>query len=207
MKTFLLVTCCVLLNACQSIANQRAQYERVYGVPVGSKAMLNQDLQVPAHKARVYIQGGRAIAFSELNQYYPHCIVEMSVPKNIPQVISVDIFDIYKVVRSVDMTAGAGGVVFAALALNGGDDGPSPQFYGTEMFLKSKTQPDVVKLTCGHMEDPTIAEYLTVTEIKNALGGVFTLELAPRAMDTPSGEPRSSSTRLAQSPVEAHRPA
>jgi hypothetical protein len=45
------------------------------------------------------------------------------------------------------------------------------------MALSSDVQPDVLRLSCMHWEDISIDKYLSVTQMRYALGKLFTLQL------------------------------
>ena len=59
--------------------------------------------------------------------------------------------------------------------LAGGDGGSSPIPYATVFDLRSDTQPDVLRMTCMHWEDPTDARFLTLSEIRQALGDYISI--------------------------------
>jgi hypothetical protein len=45
------------------------------------------------------------------------------------------------------------------------------------MFVHSARQPDVYRVTCSYMGDPWDVDPLTIAEIREALNGVFRLDL------------------------------
>jgi len=47
------------------------------------------------------------------------------------------------------------------------------EVYTIEMLLHSDKQPDVLRLSCEHWEDPIDGEYLTLDQIKQAVGQVI----------------------------------
>ncbi|NNG14194.1 MAG: hypothetical protein HKM22_03455 [Gammaproteobacteria bacterium] len=50
--------------------------------------------------------------------------------------------------------------------------------YMTVLYLHSDRQPDVFRMTCQHWEAPSDAQHLTIKQIRQALGDLFTLKLA-----------------------------
>ena len=171
-----LIVSVVLLSGCQGLWQG---YEDLpeYRLPVGSTLVLLEDVSIPANSASIYLQGGRILPFGGVDLYHPHCKFELRTLRPAPQRVDADTFVIVKVRRESDYARdtrvqwlAGGGVMFMS-------DGPSPQMYATLIFLRSEAQPDVFRLTCGHWEDPVDAEHLTIGQICQALGDVFTLKL------------------------------
>jgi hypothetical protein len=46
------------------------------------------------------------------------------------------------------------------------------------MYLESKIQPDVFRMNCKRWDWPAIGEFLSINEMRQALGDYFTLTLA-----------------------------
>jgi hypothetical protein len=49
--------------------------------------------------------------------------------------------------------------------------------YATLMYLNSDKQKDVYRLTCQHWEDVMDDRHLTISQMRGAMGDVFTLEI------------------------------
>lgn len=60
-----------------------------------------------------------------------------------------------------------GGYFLSALLFN---DGLTAVDYATELTISSQKQPDIIKLTCRHWEDPDDPEHLNLQQIQGALG-------------------------------------
>ena len=58
-----------------------------------------------------------------------------------------------------------------------GDAGPSHVDYMTVMYLESVKQPDVLRITCTHWEDPVEAEFLSIQQMRKAMGKILTLNI------------------------------
>jgi len=56
-------------------------------------------------------------------------------------------------------------------------DAPAVFTYTTSMMLASSRQPDVLRLSCKHWESITDDNFLSISEMRGALGEIFTLRL------------------------------
>ena len=89
-----------------------------------------------------------------------------------------DSFVVTKIVDQSEDVA-TGWPTFAALGMGiVFGDGPVHLTFSTTMYLESKVQPDVYRLTCQRWDWPNIGEYLSINEMRQALGDYFTLILA-----------------------------
>ena len=86
--------------------------------------------------------------------------------------------DTFVVTRIVDQSedVSVGWPRYAALVM--GRDGPVHLTFSTTMYLESRIQPDVFRMTCKRWDWPAIGEYLSINEMRQALGDYFTLTLA-----------------------------
>lgn len=171
-----LVVSVVLLSGCQGLW-QGYEVSPEYRLPAGSKLVLLKDLSIPADSASIYLQGGRILPFGGVDLYHPHCKFELRTLKPAPQRVHADTFVIVKVRRESDYAQDTRVQWLAGRGVMFMSDGPSPQMYATLIFLRSEAQPDVFRLTCGHWENPVDAEHLTIGQICQVLGDVFTLKL------------------------------
>ena len=140
--------------------------------------MLNHTLELPASWATVRLQHGRVVAFGRVQEHLPHCIFEIDTVREVPQRVEPDIFVITQVSRSTSTIAARQGFVRASFDFD--DGGPTQMFYKTVFTLRSARQPGVRNLTCQsdqYAAGISIPRHLTVPEIRQALGGIFTLEL------------------------------
>ncbi len=173
----------LLLAGCES-ASIRATSSPFYLPPVGSKLILNQPLSIPAEMLSAYVQDGRPVFGA--NEYYPFCRFELRDLSPSSRVVQPDTFEIERVSRQTGVFAAIDKrrlIAALGLGVNLGmsdlDDGkPSPIVYGIRMDLRSARQPEVFRITCGQLQDPNMeAKFLSIDEIRQALGGVFTLQL------------------------------
>lgn len=166
-----------LLAGCQALQENAAAYRRAHDVPPGSTLELQRPLEIPARRRNVYIQNGELATYWHVNQYYPYCELILRHSSDAARTLQPGEFLVTRARRIVDMNAGLAPRL-VAVSVNGGDDnGPSPWLYALEMYVQSERNPDVERLICGSLQDPTIADYPTVDEIREGLGGLFTLRL------------------------------
>lgn len=149
-----------------------------YHFQAGSRLVLTRTLEIPANWATVRLQHGKAVAFGHVQEHQPHCILEIDTVRAEPQRVEADEFAIVKAVRS-ESTLAARPMVFIRTAFADADR-PAQMFYKTIFTLHSRRQPGVLRMTCQsdqYAAGVGIPRHLTVGEIRQALGGLFTLEL------------------------------
>jgi hypothetical protein len=154
-----------------------------YLPPVGSQLAVIKPIAIRANKASAWLQDGEIRAHKEIDSYYPNCKFELNTVINVNRTIEPGSFAIIHVYQeeqsmvrptirlaaSFRLGVGIGGI------LAGGDGGPSPIPYATVFNLHSDAQPDVLRMTCMHWEDPTDARFLTLSEIRQALGDYISI--------------------------------
>ncbi len=197
MYRFAVIPLAVLLAACQVAPDSGSPF---YIPPVGSKLILNQGFVMPPHELKIFVQDGRLTYAA--NEYYPFCKFELRDLKDTPQEVEPDEFSIYNVShqtgvfaaldrfdkRSLLASVGFGGGGGIGIGMGGAgmgifDGKPSPIVYGIRMDLSSSRQPNVFRMTCGHLQDPDMgARFLSIDEIRQALGNAFTLRLPQEAI-------------------------
>ena len=184
MRRMTIVIVVTFLTACQTMAYEGNEDSPYYKVPIGSKLILHQDIEIPPHLAGIYLQGGKILPLAQVNQYYPHCKFEVFKLKDTPQPIKADEFSIKKVVQEMTHSVSTGRLQLAAVSIGVGihiglDDDSSPlQTYVTRLDLHSEKQPDVFRLSCGLWAYPPKGQHVTIREIRQVLGEVFTLQTA-----------------------------
>lgn len=146
-----------------------------YVPPVGSKLRLHSALIIPANDTQIRIQYGKVISSSwDLDAYYPNCNFELRKRAEVARTIQPDTFIISRVTRDTENVMLHSPRVVAS---SSGDGAPSVD-YITIMDLSSARQPDVMRLTCQHWEDPSDSYHLSIKQIRKTLGELFTLTLA-----------------------------
>jgi hypothetical protein len=166
------------LTGCQLGARLEEHVAR-FLPPANSRLVLKQALTIPAHTAHVNLQGGRVVSGSDIKQYYPYCRLEVNKVLESEQNIDPDEFLIRRAYNE-SQTAHAGGLQRAAHRVRVTSGGRLYLVYRTIFVLASNRQPGVRWMTCEHWAEAATGQYLTLEEIRNALGDVFALA-APAA--------------------------
>jgi len=175
LRVFCLFLVSLALSACswsQNISNQLSV------IPIGSVLTLNKKLQIPPGKTGIYIQAGQVMERPSVNAYSPYCRFEVSSLNNSSfTIVDEDKFDVYKIMFDSELVS-SDQIMVASLDIVSYGASIMADIRTTEFFLKSEKQPDVLRLRCGHWEDPTDAFYLNLDQITQTLGDVITIELA-----------------------------
>jgi hypothetical protein len=155
-------------------------------VPIeGGILELHREVVIPAQRTRVFFQDGRASY--GINEYYPHCELRVRDISEQSQTVQADRFSIERVFGSVDEIVSSGGIQLAGsvgttLILGGGGNGNGNGemrlMYTYFMALHSDRQPHVTYFVCGGaFEEPALADYPTLQDIRTAIGEYATLSL------------------------------
>ena len=167
------------LSACSQNA-VKDENSVFYAVPVGSLLVLNQDVTIAGDQVAIYVQNGELMSDAEVNKYYPNCKFEVYKISEKPRTVLADTFEIIKVVDDIESSSLQKSTELAALnkILSFGMLDRSYVFnYATLMYLNSEKQNDVYRLTCQHWEDVMDDRHLTISQMRGAMGDVFTLEI------------------------------
>lgn len=147
-------------------------------ISVGSRITLHQSITIPAGHARVFMQGGKVMGKVELNQYLPHCNFEVRELSDGNSRISPDSFLVIALQVGSDRVVSNGMPIRLAVDMDMYRfHSPSPVSRYIKHRLQSTSQPGVMNLTChGGFDEPALAEYPGIRAIREALGGLATLE-------------------------------
>ncbi len=178
----LLPVAVALLTACQQ-APVKDENSPLSRLPVGSRITLERELVVPEGHSRVFLQRGKVVAKTRLNQYRPHCNFEIQAVSTGESRIEPDTFtvtgfmeDDEAIVRRMRPQGNAlRHVEFRAV-----DDNSMPLLLSrfVRYTLHSARQPGVMRLTChGGFADPAELEAPGISDIRRALRGYATLSL------------------------------
>ncbi len=162
----------VILAACLTLDTEGGYGP--YRIPQGTVITLNQELTVAAGLAHVNILG---TPIGDRHHYDANCRLETWTLAKTPVTIKTDEFTVTKVTRESYVFSGliagaqyAGPVYFM--------EGPRLLYYDTHIYLRSPRQPDVYRLTCGHLQDSAMnPRHLTAMEIRKTLEPVMTMRL------------------------------
>lgn len=180
MKTLVLILALFSLAACAD-PEKYGPDSPYFIYPGGGHFILHHPLEVEPGSATVRLQFGKVVPRNGVQEEEPHCIFEVNTVRDAAQWVQPDRFEITAVRRSVTTFSGMPAMLYAMRAGFDHDGGPSHIYYKTEFRLRSARQPDVRAITCqSNQMAPGIAimRHLTVAEIRQALGDIFSLVLA-----------------------------
>lgn len=170
----------LLLAACQQ-APVRDETSHLSRVGLGSTFVLHERLIVPTGYARVFLQGGKVVAKTQLNRYRPHCNFEIRSVSDGTLGIDPDTFLVTGVEEyEEEIVSRPQPLRVAALAGGDNDVGDSISMIArfVRHWLYAERQPEVMRLTChGGFDFPLDARTPSVAEIRHALGRHVTLNL------------------------------
>ncbi len=174
------VTLVFFLSGCTVFTNLHQKYQGnenspYYRVPVDSTLVLNQPLTIPVRHKRVYFQDGRPLAFYEVNQYQPWCVLRIRAKKDVAQTIAPDEFVVSEVTREHLYELARLPILVAQF-----DPGGTEMTYevvATRMELSSDTQPDVQRLSCSRWRIPQDRYWVAIRHVRETLGSIFDLRL------------------------------
>lgn len=166
-----------MLFAC-SVNDTRDESSVFFAVPVGSVLKLNTDVTISGDQVATYVQNGKLMSYDAVDKYYPNCKFEIYTMSEQSRKVEQDTFEIIKVVDEVESSSIQKNTQLAVLGNTyafGMLDRSYVFNYATMLYLKSAKQKDVYRMTCQHWEDLRDDRYLTITQMREAMGEVFTL--------------------------------
>lgn len=164
MHRLLILIPLVALGAC-TLTPSRDEASPFYVPSAGSRLILNQALTIPPENVGVFIQGGRAVENREVDQYLPHCRLEVRDRHETAQTVNPDAFRVERVRRDVQVVSNtrAGPLVRVGQGL-------SFFIYRSLLDLSSARQPQVRTLVCQHWGHPALDDHLSIRDMRRALG-------------------------------------
>lgn len=173
----------LLAGACETAYKDGVPNERStrFEVPVDSKLVLHRSVEVAPGQRSAYLQQGKLLPWYHVNQYAPYCALALQAGRDVAQSVGPDEFVIRNVSQRFLFTVAQRQARLARAAMDREGNGMTYEVVATVMDLYSGRQPEVRALTCAHWALPQGRSYLTVQDIRRALGDYFTLELAARA--------------------------
>jgi hypothetical protein len=171
-----IVALLLMVGGCQLASVSENVDSPYYPPPVGSRLILKKDLTIPVGSARVALQGGKEMKPSAVNQYHPHCLLEVNAALAATQTVKADEFLVTHVTTNWHQVKARHGFVKVGLNLAGTF---SWNNYLTVMTLSSAKQPNVRSLTCQQWDNPSGGTQVSIQQMRAALGEFFSLELPP----------------------------
>ena len=173
----------VLAAACETAYKDGVPNERstMFEVPVDSRLVLHRSLEIAPGQRSAYLQRGRLLPWYHVNQYAPYCALAVQAGQDVAQSVGPDEFVVRNVSQRFLFTLALRKPRLVHAAVDRDGNGMTYEVVATAMDLSSARQPEVRALTCAHWALPQGRSYLTVQDIRRALGSYFTLELAAKA--------------------------
>ena len=156
MKLLMLLVAVLLVSGCQTSRSNDPD-SIWFKVPPDSRLVLNQPLEIPAERAHLMLQHGTAATAA--GEYDVACRFEV---ENLgPRTIQPEAFVIHS------MSSGREWV----------NQPYNMRFYKV-IRLQSATLTDIMPMKCGYTDDPRMGRPVTVIQIQEALGNIFTFEFS-----------------------------
>ena len=165
-----------LLTACGSSQALRDENSQFFSVPPGSTFTLNREITIQPDQTSVYLQNGKIELVSNVDFYRPHCKFELFTISEQSRLVKPDTFVVTRIVDQREDVS-TKWPLYAGLGMARGD-GPVHLTFSTTMYLESSIQPDVFRMNCKQWDWPSIGEFLSINQMRQALGDYFTLKLA-----------------------------
>lgn len=183
-ELFLLILCIAGITACET-NKDKDESSPFYAVTVGSLLVLNQDIIIPGNEVAIYVQNGEILAYKDVDKYRPNCKFEIYTISESTRSVSADTFEIIKVEDDIESSSIKANTKLAslenvlAIKLNafGMLDHSEVFNYSTYMYLRSSKQKDVYRMICQHWESVLDDKHLSITQMRGAMGNVFTLKI------------------------------
>ncbi|MGB7934196.1 MAG: hypothetical protein WCH04_18620, partial [Gammaproteobacteria bacterium] len=146
-----------LLTGCQTTGSTNPD-SIWYELPTGSKLVLYQDLEIPAGQAHTIVQNAKA----GTSAYKLEVMCRFEVEQLGPRTIHPDTFLITEVAQGRQWV-----------------NEPSTLLFYKDLHLQSEQQQAILPMRCGYTDDPLLGEPVTIEQIRETLGRVFTLVPGP----------------------------
>jgi hypothetical protein len=145
-------------------------------VPAGTRLTLKSPLPVRAGQTRLYLQQGLILPPDDVDVTVPYCWLGLARAPAADSKLQPNVFT---VARVDDGTTDAED---SELPLPTTPDGEQPLdtadvLYRTVLFVRSSAQPALDTVTCEQLDDVRLGQYLSISDIRIALGALFSLQL------------------------------
>ena len=148
----------VLITGCPNpMAVKDDVNSQFFDIRPGSTLTLHQEVSISSGQAHASFQHGKVVP--GLDNYAVGC--ELEVRKLGPGVVSAGTFTIRRAEISQEWISR-----------------PNIRRFYRVMYLQSDSQPDVMHLTCQDWDGPLLGRDISVPEMREALGGIFSFEFA-----------------------------
>lgn len=189
MKKMIISVMILLTTSCSSSLIQHPVTIKEL-LPVGSTLRLTQALTIPKDRSSIYIAFGKVAPLKNFNTvdiYEPYCMLRLHDEVPDARQVLADQFKITKIVewegyysrldyRNVTSRHNRESGFRKVATMNASDGGPSIMMHATVIGLHSNKQPEVKEIVCGHWDEQSLVEPLTLEQMKTALGDLFIIE-------------------------------
>ena len=138
--------------------------------PALTTVTLNEAFHIRPDRANEYIQYGEIKPYNKIVEYYPHCFFELRSVSESARIVSPETFMVTGISRDRFMAG------FRKLMVAGFGGDYNPVMSTTQISLHSDTQPEVFRLSCQQLDEPYLARHVSLQQMRETLGGLFTLE-------------------------------
>jgi len=145
-------------------------------VPAGTRLTLKGPLPVRAGQTRLYLQQGLILPPDDVDVTVPYCWLGLSAAPAADFKLQPGVFT---VARVDDGTTDAEDSELPLPATADGEQAldTADVLYRTVLFVRSGGQPTLDTVTCEQLDDVRLGQYLSISDIRIALGALFSLEL------------------------------
>lgn len=178
------------LTACQQayFKDETAFYSQL---PEGSKIILHKPLKIFPGRAGVQIQDGHSEREGGIDLWEPHCRFELLTVEETTQVIEPDVFVVDGVRIEWELISGEPAIQLASAGGGDGGDGGGISIDNrkTAMFLAPTVRnPNIYRLICGQWKDAWDMDGVSIAELRQVGGEIFSVELPPAAQASDGGQ-------------------
>jgi len=149
--------------------------EGPYRIPQRSTFVLKKPLNFGIDQVAIYFQHGKITPSDAIKNYTPYCILELFKRPSKKTLIKPTRFSVKNAKYQYDVRLKHR--FYASRLTTFGGVNPRLAEYETSLFLFSKDQPKINKLTCKHWIDPLDGRFVKIKEMRKALGQFFDLQL------------------------------
>lgn len=187
LKLLCFLSVMMILSACDS-NNIKDEDSTFYAVPAGSLLVLNQQITIAGNQVAVYVQNGELLSYKEVDKYQPNCKFEVYKISDQPRTVQAGTFEIIRVVDDIESSLLQTPTQLAFFSNVAGQKHSAGWIldhgymfnYATFMYLSSAKQKDVYRMTCQHWESVTDDRHLSISQMRSAMGEVFTLKISDK---------------------------
>ncbi len=152
----------------------------LYQAAAGGALVLRRAVEIPAHTATVYFQGGRVLPAEDVDEFFPHCLLVSRRVGEAPQRVPPGAFTIrraYPYEEEEGVARLDAPVRVAAWDTVGLDlaDARTTDYFTTRLELAGGPFPDALYFECRQLSDYALGDHIRLEEFRQAVGGIWSL--------------------------------